>query len=342
MNEKQLIKEKLKEGKKKKKEEHKSFLSFFLIAIIQGVGTLIIPQNSKWIGITIFCYLFLTAFIYIKVFGAYKITKYMNKNQLVVLPDSKKEIFEKGFKYFTYIGTIVTIAMIFIRKLSFWNIIAPIIYCFSLKETMLDELPPSDSIKWTFNYLSRLQNIERKAIKMQTKWFIIISVILALIGSLIMGSIYGIKYANKEQDVYILIVIISCIVAYILNIVMKLIINLFSKTKERTLNRAFNLNMGEWKDAKNDIISKDYKPRVLYNFGVMYYKVFVIPCTILVLLFISKFDISMTIIITTIYTLISSFIAYSDSDMRGKGGGIRHTAWIKDARGNTTGSIDYY
>lgn len=342
MNDKQLIKEKLREGKKKKKEEQKSFSNFILIAIIQGIASLIIPSDSKWMAIALFCYLFLTAFIYIKVFGAYKITNYMKKNKLVVLPDSKKEIYEKGFKYFVYIGTAITIAMVFIRKLSIWTILAPIIYCFSFKETILEELPPSDSINWTFYYLNGLKDLEKKAIKMQIKWFVILSFILALIGSLTMGSIYGIKYANEGKDIYVLIVIVSCIVAYVLNIVMKLVINLFSKSKERTLNRAFNLNMGEWKDAKNDIISKDYKPRVLYNFGVMYYKVFVIPCTIVVLLFISKFDISMSIIITAIYTLISSFIAYSDSDMRGKGGGIRHTAWIKDARGNTTGSIDYY
>ena len=58
MNEKELIKEKLREGKKKKKEEHKSFSNFFLIAIIQGVASLVIPSDSKWIAIALFCYLF--------------------------------------------------------------------------------------------------------------------------------------------------------------------------------------------------------------------------------------------------------------------------------------------
>ena len=93
----------------------------------------------------------------------------------------KKEIYEKGFKYFVYIGTAITIAMVFIRKLSVWTILAPIIYCFSFKETILEELPPSDSINWTFYYLNGLKDLEKKAIKMQIKWFIILSFILPII-----------------------------------------------------------------------------------------------------------------------------------------------------------------
>lgn len=342
MDDKQLIKEKMKEGKRKKKEGNKSYFSFLIVAIINGLSTFIIPSDSKWLTITLLCYLVLTSFIYINVYGAYKITKYMNKNKSTILPNNKKVLYEKGFKYFVYLSAIVTIIIIIIRKLSIWTLLAPIIYCIGSKETLLDDLPPNDSIKKTYDYLYGLKDIEKKAIKMQTKWFIILSVILALIGSLTISGAYGASVANEEKDIYVVIVILSCIIAFILNVIVKLIINIFTKPKERTLNRAFDLNMGEWKDVENKIISETYEPRVLYNYGIMYYKLFVIPFTFITLLFISKFVIGITIIITTIHVLISSLIGYSDSDFHGKGGGFRHTAWIKDSNGNTTGSIEYY
>ena len=51
----------------------------------------------------------------------------------------------------------------------------------------------------------------------------------------------------------------------------------------------------------------------------------------------------MTIIITTIYTFISSLLEYSSSDSHGRGSDLlsRKTAWIKDKAGNTIGSVDY-
>lgn len=288
------------------------------------------------------CYLALTSFIYVKIYSAYKIIKHTRKKSYI-LSTNEARSYEKGFKTFIYLSLIATIVIIFIRKLSIWTILAPILNLFYFNEVLTDDLPPDYGIRETFSYLDLREKLTKKAIKMQIKWSFILASILAFIGSVMLSGIYSIRYANNEKDIMIVIVIISLIFCFIWNLIVKIVISLFSKQKEKTLNRAFNLNMGEWKDSKSEIISETCDIRVLYNYGIMYYKISVIPCIILILLFVSKFDIPMTIIITTIYTFISSLLEYSSSDSHGRGSDLlsRKTAWIKDKAGNTIGSVDY-
>lgn len=347
MDDKTIIKEKLKEGKQKLKKEKHSYFSFIVIAMIQGVSILIIPSNSKWKTVVLLGYLFLTAFIYTKIFGAYKLMKYKNK-EYNMIPESIIRTYKKGFKYFNYISMIVTVIMIFIRKWSIWTIIAPIInMCYLM--LALDDFPFRYSLEKTFSYVDELKDLEKKAIKMHLKFFFILSLVLALIGSFLLYGGYNVCYIRREKNGYILLIIISLVMIFIWNIITKIVINVFSKSKERTINKAFDLSMGEWKNDKgkwkNNKIEYDddiYSPRILYNYGIMYYKILVIPCAIAILLCTSKFDISTTIMLAAIYTYMSSLIEYSVAERRGLGGSGGHTAFIKNSDGKITGTIDYY
>lgn len=152
MDDKRLIKEKMKEGKKKVKDDNKSILGFIIAAILQAISTLIIPIDTKFMPAVLLCYLALTSFIYVKIYSAYKIIKHTRKKSYI-LSTNEARSYEKGFKTFIYLSLIATIVIIFIRKLSIWTILAPILNLFYFNEVLTDDLPPDYGIRETFSYL---------------------------------------------------------------------------------------------------------------------------------------------------------------------------------------------
>lgn len=294
MNDKELIKEKLKEGKKKakinktndKKKQGKKFsiIVTVIIAIIQVATTFAIPQNAKWFGISMTLYMLITTRAIICLLQTFlEERNYANDRKVV-------EIY--------YIASTVAIFIAgFIRKFGFLTYLLPVLNYWLGSEVGFSI---NSEIFSAILFLHTNEKLAQKAIKMQLRKMIILLSISPIIFALTLGTFYQKQYTGKEV---LDIIIVAIVAAIIMNLIGTIILKVVSKRKEKLLNAAFGLKMGEEKYTIETSIN--YYPRVIHNFAIMYYRAISLIIIFITLLIFTKVDMSISILITSVYHIVT-------------------------------------
>lgn len=328
MNEEKLIKQKLKEGKKqvkankiKEKKESKNFnlLIVGIIAVIQVLITFAIPKDAIWFGMSMIAYMVVTTSAIINILATYLYAKNYTND-------------DKVKKAFFLISTITIFIVGNIRDLGFLTFFLPIINL--PLGWIITHLTPNIDLTKSIDALNRCEKLAKKAVNMQLKKMILLIIVVSIICSLALGTLY--LEANVENEV-VLILIGSAIVAVVVNLIFMLTIKVVSKRIEKVLNAAFGLKMGEVNYVCET--STNFNAGIIYNYTIMYYRWISLAISIITLLILTKFDISVSILIASVYHWISMvFPKYNESWIY-TGAGEQTVARIYDSDGNQTGSI---
>lgn len=325
MNDKELIKEKLKEGKKKakinkinEKKQGKTFniIMPVFIAIIQVAITCVIPKSAKWFGLSMTLYMLITTRAIICLLQTFLEEKnYVNKRKVV-------EIY--------YIASTVAIFIIgFVRRFGFLTYLLPV-----LNYIMGSDVGFSinSDIYAAILYLQTSEKLAQKAIKMELRKMTILLCISPVIFAVSLGIFYQKQYTEEVLE----ILIVAVVTAIIMNLIGTIILKVASKRKEKLLNAAFGLKMGEEKFIIETSIN--YYPRIIHNFAIMYYRAISLIAIFITLLILTKMDVSISILITSIYHIVTLIFPKYKEDYTLTV--TEHTvANIYDSDGNKMGSI---
>ena len=268
----------------------------------------------------------LTTFIIMNGFATYNLFKKKNSNS---------DNFLKTF----YILSTISIALVgVINELGFLTWILPIInFVFGWYFSMNI---PNVYLESTLLEYNKLNKLPKKAIIMELKKVIVLAIILALLTSLALCKIYS--DANKEDEI-LLIVIGSAIVVAIANLIVSFVLKAVSKRAEKIINATFDVNLG----TTDYNYSKDYFKQnlsVFSNFSIMIYRITSLVVSTLCLLAYTKLDISISILMITVYHIITMrYPKYTESRISNGETKVETTvANIYNRDGKQTGKITTY
>lgn len=330
MDEEKLIKEKLKAGKKKVKKQQQNetsnIIPAILAVIIQTSLAFFISKANNIGTFAMICYTLLTTFVIMNGLATYNLFKKKNSNS---------DNFLKTF----YILSTIGIALVgVINKLGFLTWLLPILnfacgWYFSMNV-------PNVYLESTLLEYNRLNKLPKKAIIMELKKVIVLAIILALLTSLALCKIYS--DANKEDEI-LLILIGSAIVVAIANLIVSFVLKFVSKRMEKVINTAFDVKLG----TTDYNYSKDYYKQnlsVFSNFSTMIYRITsLVVCTLCLLVY-TKLDISISILMITVYHMITMcYPKYTESRISDGETKVETTvANIYNSDGKQTGKITTY
>lgn len=322
MKEEELIKQKMKETKKQLKENNMGgnigILYGIILSILQVLSSFIISKDTQWFVVIITGYMI--------------IVTYIIKNIQIILPIPKEETKKKMLTSYIYTNPIMFIGICFYRQMGFWSLVIGFIY-FILMCICLN----SDGLDKTNRELSKLDDLSQKAVIIEYKKMRIIATILAIIGG-VFASFLGRAFTidSKTFPIIYMVLIVSAFIG-IGDFIVYIILKFISKRKEKVLNKAFNLKMGEM--TKDYIYDKIYNTHILYNLSIEYYKQLSIFVTIVFSLILLKFNIYSIVLTNMIYLIINTAMTLDK-------GHIHITppekvASIYNATGTKTGEIKY-
>ena len=328
MNEEKLIKEKLKAGKKQVKankiNEKKAGKNFNLlvagvIALVQVLITFAIPKNANWFSMSMIAYMVVTTSAITNILATYLYAKdYTNSDKV-----------KNTFYIISSIGIFIVGN---IRNLGFLTFLLPILNL--PLGWIISGLTPNVHLEKSITAFYNCDKLARKAVKMQLKKTILLVIIVSIVCSLALGTLY--LNANVEKEV-ILILIGAVIVAVVVNLIFMVVIKIVSKRIEKVLNVAFGLKMGEVSYVCENSIN--FNARIIYDYSIMYYRWISLAISIITLLILTKCDISISILIASVYHWISMVFPKYDEGWKYTGAGEQTVANIYDSDGNRTGSI---
>lgn len=320
------IKQKMKEAKRKIKENRKgennskvNILFGVLLGILEGFGTYLITKESTWYGLAMVCYVILYSYIFHQLLGTY----FQEKKNLNV--DSCENAF-------IFIGIISLFLICIKRNLIILAFILPVV-SFIYNVISL----PNTDLGDTWNERKKIKNDGAKAFNMELKKIIIISFVLGIIGALSISGIY--KYISSESGVFS-IIIGSVIFILIWNLIVKIILENVAASRVKVLNYAFNLNIGKFK--KDFGTTSTHNINIVYNYFVMYYRLVALISTFCLVFIFTNFDLGITIILTSCYILICKGYPRYDNGMFTPERTEHTVATIYDKNGNRAGEIKKY
>ena len=325
------IKEKLKNAKGKIKEDKQitkskkdkgSYLIVILGAIVIALSTLLIPTSINYKSFAFSLYIPVASFIFARLYYLFFFIKRKKYVSLI-----------KYLCLFYILLTILVVEFNLERNIGFAIWVVPIVNIISGFFNVF----PSISLGDTIEEKNKLDEESKKAVEIETKKVNKIMIIISIIGGIFSA---GVGFALDKNHSIWGITIYSSIVLLIATFIIKLIISKISRKSEDLVNEAFSTRMGGLKESHNSIYGKTtyYNLRYIYNYAVLAYKMCSPFVCFIVLLILSKLDLGLTIVITSIYIIMNFSIVWYDSgeEFIGDDGVV---AKLYDKSGNETGTI---
>lgn len=338
MNDADLIKERLKKGKKKIKENTKEknskpkIVTGIILGFIQSLSLLLFSTNMKWSGFAVICYLCLTSFAIIKIYATISDIKHKkNKKTASFISSIDRNVSFK--RSFLIISTLCSMFTLYVKDFEAFIYIAPIV---NIIVSFLVSADMNYDLSKAYDELFEMEKLAKKAIYMELNKSLIIVAILSVIGGAILAKIYS----SIDDSGVFLILLGTCVVSSVWNLIAKIILNTYSKKREEVLNSAFDLKMGNYKPSDRDSVSLNYI-HVICSLNVFRYRIIANVVAFIILLILSKFNLSVSVIMITFYTSICFGLLRYDEGAYYFGTETT-VANIYDANGNKTGSIKKY
>ncbi len=335
MNEDKLIKQKLKQGKKKAKENLKkekinkkqsecTILLGIILGVIHAFSTYVIAKDTTYWELAMICYIFISSYAIIRGLSSYN-----------CITTHKGDYFQKSLAAFVLTSTICLIYVGMQRELGFLTVLLIIVnLVYGLTDTYCT---PNSYLEQSSNEYYFMNKMVKKAIKMQLRKSVVVCFILAVIEALVLSGVY--KSGEPNLSEAWAIIIVTVIAMLIWNLIAMVILKVSTKKLEMALNAGFDLNIGGFKAEYSN--SVQYNTRLVYNYSVLFYRTLALIVSIIVLLIYTKFNISISIIMTTVYVIIN--LCYPRYDEAYIYTGTQSTvATIYDKNGNKTGEIKKY
>lgn len=326
MSDNKSIKQKMKESKKKVRENAKNesrkkvnILFGIFAGIFEGIGTFLITKESTWYGIAMVCYVVLYSYIFHYLIGTYL--------------ENKKKLNIDGYeKSLIFLGMISLFIICIKRGFGLSAFILPVVnFIYNLADMT------NYNLYSTWNERKNLKGDGAKAFNLELRKIVIVTFVLGLIGALSISGIY--KYISSESGVFS-IIIGSVIFILIWNLIVKIILGKITESRVKVLNYAFNLNIG--KLIQDYGTSSRHNINIVYNYLVMYYRLFAFIFTFSLVFIFTHFDLGITIILTSCYVLICKGYPQYDDGLHMRYREPETVATIYDKNGNRAGEIKKY
>lgn len=325
------IKEKLKAAKGKIKEDKKiekskkdkaSYLVSIIGALVIALSTIVIPTSINYKSFSFILYITVTSFVFSRLYYLYffiKLKKYV--------------YFEKYLWVFYILVSVLVVVFNLERNIGFAIWFAPIVNIIS---AFLNEFPYI-GLGRTIEEKNKLDDEPKKATELEAKKTMTISTIIAIVGGLFSAGVGFVL--DKDHGIWG-ISIYSAIILSIATFIIKIIISKVSKKSEDLVNKAFSTHMGGYKGSNSSIYGSStyYDLRYIYNYGALAYRICSPIVCLIALIIESKFDLGLTIVVTSIYIIMNLLIVRYDEgeEFIGNDGVV---ARVYDKDGNERGTI---